>query len=98
MVVADGFTLVEPLADVEVKVPGPMATLVAPLTDQLSVLLAPTVMVAGFTANEVIAGVEPFPGDDPDGMTEPQPKRPMPASETTIDAHRPIGRTLTRAA
>jgi hypothetical protein len=46
--------LVEPLADVDVNVPGVMATLVAPATDQLSVLLVPELMLVGFAAKEVI--------------------------------------------
>jgi hypothetical protein len=51
-----GLTLVDPLADVEVKVPGVMATRVAPVVAQLSVLLAPESIVVGFAVKEVIAG------------------------------------------
>jgi hypothetical protein len=57
VVVAVGLTLVEPLAEVEVKVPGAMVMLVAPLVDQLSVLLEPEVMVAGLEVNELIEGL-----------------------------------------
>jgi hypothetical protein len=57
VVVAVGLTLVEPLAEVEVKVPGAMVMLVAPLVDQLSVLLGPEVMVAGLEVNELIEGL-----------------------------------------
>lgn len=51
-----GLTLVEPLAEVDVKVPGVMATLVAPLVTQLSVLLEPEVMLVGLAVNELMVG------------------------------------------
>ncbi|MGA3011048.1 MAG: hypothetical protein ABSD72_12385 [Terracidiphilus sp.] len=57
MVVAVGLTIVEPPADVEVNVPGVMAILVAPLVDQLSVLLEPELMLSGSAANELIVGL-----------------------------------------
>ena len=57
MVVAAGLTLVEPLAEVDVKVPGVMVTLVAPLVAQLNVLLEPAVMLARFAVNELIVGM-----------------------------------------
>src|SRR5271166_3412599 len=38
-----------------------MATLVAPLVAQLSVLLEPELMLSGWAANELIVGAEPFP-------------------------------------
>jgi hypothetical protein len=41
VVVAVGLTLVEPVANVDVNVPGVMAILVAPLVAQLSVMLEP---------------------------------------------------------
>jgi hypothetical protein len=56
-VVAVGFTLVEPLADEEVKVPGVIAMPVAPIVAQLSVLLAPDAILAGFAVNELITGL-----------------------------------------
>jgi hypothetical protein len=56
VVVAVGDTLVEPLADVEVNEPGVMLMLVAPLVDQLNVLLLPEVIVVGLAANELIVG------------------------------------------
>ena len=37
--------------------PGVMARLVAPLVDQLSVLLPPEVMLAGLAMNELMAGL-----------------------------------------
>ena len=57
MVVAVGLALVEPLAEVEVNVPGVMATFVAPDVTQLSVLLDPDVMLAGLGLKEVIVGL-----------------------------------------
>ncbi|MGA2084783.1 MAG: hypothetical protein ABSG60_04615 [Terracidiphilus sp.] len=57
MVVAVGLTLVEPLADVDVNVPGVMAMLAAPLVAQLSVLLEPEAMLVGSAVNELIVGL-----------------------------------------
>ena len=57
MVVAVGLTLVEPLADVEVNVPGVMAMLVAPVVSQLSVLLDPEVILVGLAVKELIVGL-----------------------------------------
>jgi len=56
MVPAVGLTAVEPLADVDVKVPGVTATLVAPVADHFSVLLAPEVMLAGLAVKAPITG------------------------------------------
>jgi hypothetical protein len=47
---------VEPLADVEVKLPGVMLMLVAPLVIQLKVLLAPAVIVVGLAVKEETMG------------------------------------------
>ncbi len=41
----------------DVKAPGVMAMLVAPFVDQLSVVLAPELIVAGLTAKELIVGM-----------------------------------------
>ena len=57
MVVAIGLTLVEPLADVDVNVPGAMARLVAPAVAQLSVLLEPEVILVGLAVKELITGL-----------------------------------------
>jgi hypothetical protein len=57
VVVAVGLTLVEPLADVDVNVPGVMAMLAAPLVAQLSVLLEPEAMLVGSAVNELIVGL-----------------------------------------
>lgn len=57
VVVAVGLTLVEPLAEVEVNVPGVMARLVAPAVAQLKVLLEPEVILAGLAVKELIVGL-----------------------------------------
>ncbi len=57
MVVADGLTLVDPLADVEVNTPGVIARLVAPVVAQFSVLLEPEGMVLGLAVKELITGL-----------------------------------------
>jgi hypothetical protein len=59
VVVAVGLTPVEPLAEVEVNEPGVMEMLVAPVVVQLSVLLEPAAMLAGFAMNELIVGLLP---------------------------------------
>ena len=56
MVVAVGLTLVEPLAAVEVNVPGVIPILVAPLVAQLTLLLAPEVILEGLAVKELIVG------------------------------------------
>lgn len=84
MVVAVGLTLVEPVADVEVNVPGVIATLVAPVVDQLSVALTPESMLVGFAANEVIVGIGPLPLDEVD--VPPQLASPAKASRTSASA------------
>ena len=57
MVVAVGLTLVEPLADADVNVPGVMAMLVAPVVAQLRVLLEPELMVVGLAVKELMVGL-----------------------------------------
>jgi hypothetical protein len=57
VVVAVGLTVVEPVADEEVKEPGVIAILVAPLVDQLSVLLEPELMLVGLAAKELMVGL-----------------------------------------
>ena len=91
MVVTVGLMLVEPLADVDVNVPGVMAMLAAPATDQLRVLLVPEFMLGGFAAKDVICGAEPFPA----GVVEPgeapaaQPSRPAQESRMRTSAQNP---------
>lgn len=77
--------LVEPLADEEVKVPGVMAMLVAPVAAQLSVLLAPELMVVGLAANEVMVGAEPLPAEF---EVAPQPGSPRQANRIRTSAQR----------
>ena len=57
MVVAVGLTLVEPLAAVDVNVPGVIPILVAPLVAQLNLLLAPEVILEGLAVKELIVGL-----------------------------------------
>jgi len=57
VVVAVGLTLVEPLAEVDVNVPGLMAILVAPVVAQLNVLLEPEVILVGLAVKELIVGL-----------------------------------------
>jgi len=79
VVVAVGLTLVDPLAEVDVNVPGVIAILVAPAATQLSVVLAPELMLVGLTVKEVIAGPEPFADDELDELV-PQPSSATPAN------------------
>jgi hypothetical protein len=57
VVVAVGLTLVEPLADVDVNVPGVIAMLVASIVAQLNVLLEPDVTLVGLAVKELMVGV-----------------------------------------
>jgi hypothetical protein len=89
VVVAVGLTLVEPLADSDVKAPGVMAILVAPLVSQLSVLPAPEFMFVGAAVKEVIAGAEPAPPDPEDEFDwigEVQPASPAQANSISTIA------------
>jgi hypothetical protein len=55
-VVEAGLTLLEPLADADVKVPGVIATVVAPVVTQFNVLLPPTPMPAKLAVKDLIRG------------------------------------------
>ena len=55
--VAVGSTAIEPLAAVDVNVPGVMAMLAAPLVTHASVLLEPNSMLDGVAVNDVIFGL-----------------------------------------
>ena len=77
--------LIEPLADVDVNVPGVMAILVAPAAAQLSVLLVPEIMLVGSAVKEVIVGTESFPGGE---LDEPQPASPTQANRMRASAQR----------
>ena len=57
VVVEVGLTLVEPLAELDVNVPGVIAMVVAPLVDQFNVLLEPEVMLGGVAVKELIVGL-----------------------------------------
>jgi hypothetical protein len=61
VVVTVGCTLVEPLAGVDVNVPGVMAILVAPLVTQLNMLLEPDAMMAGLAVKELMMGFPAVP-------------------------------------
>jgi hypothetical protein len=58
VVVVVGETAVEPLAAVEVNALGVMLILVAPVVDQLSVLLEPEVILVGLAVKEAMVGLE----------------------------------------
>jgi hypothetical protein len=57
VVVDVGLTPVEPLADVDVNVPGVMAILVAPVVVQLSTLLDPETIPVGLAVKELTVGL-----------------------------------------
>jgi hypothetical protein len=85
MVVAVGLTLVEPLAKVEVKLPGVMVIFVAPLAAQLSVVLVPEFMVVGFAPNDAMAGTEPW-GCFAELLMPAQPPSPKDAMRSSVSA------------
>jgi hypothetical protein len=58
MVVAVGLTAVEPLAEVDVNVPGVMAMLVAPVVLHARVLLEPDSMLPGLAVKDSIVGLD----------------------------------------
>ncbi|HXX00483.1 MAG TPA: hypothetical protein VEJ00_04660 [Candidatus Acidoferrales bacterium] len=78
-------TFVDPLADVEVNVPGVMAMVVAPLVAQVSVLLAPELIPAGLAVKEVIAGIVALFGA---ALDEPQPDKPAQINRMRASAQR----------
>jgi len=86
VVVAVGFTLIEPLAEVELNPPGAIAILVAPLVSQLSVLPAPEFMLVGLAVKEEIAGTETGPENKFDGIGEMQPANPIQADKISAIA------------
>jgi hypothetical protein len=77
---------VEPLADVEVNVPGVMAILVAPVVAQLRVLLRPEVTAVGSALKEAIVGAEVFPGDEGPGDEVEPPQSASPKQANRIKA------------
>jgi len=60
VVVEVGLTLAEPLAALDLMVPGVMVMLVAFVVTQVKVALAPEVMLAGLALKEVIVGLLDF--------------------------------------
>ena len=78
----------EPLAEVEVNVPGLIAIVVAPLVAQLRLLDVPDVIVAGAAENELIEGELLLFEDDGD---EPQP---VSAADAVTSRPRAIERCL----
>jgi hypothetical protein len=60
VVVDAGLTLVEPLADAEVKVPGVMAMLAAPVVTQWRALAEPELTALGVAVNDVMLGFAKF--------------------------------------
>jgi hypothetical protein len=87
VVVAEGLTFVEPLADVDVNVPGVMAILVAPADVQLSALLVLELMLVGFAVKEVIVGTEPVPEAELDELV-PQPTSPTQTARIRTNSQR----------
>jgi hypothetical protein len=82
VVVEVGLTPVEPLAELEAKLPGVMAIDVAPVVDQLSVLLDPEFMLVGFAVKDVIAGfVVMGPGEEDDEDDAPHAESPAQAND-----------------
>jgi hypothetical protein len=89
VVVAVGLTVVEPLADDELKLPGEIEIVVAPLVAQLRVAFAPELMLVGFAAKEVTEGTEPeFDGEFGALVVLPQPARPTQTSKRSTSAQR----------
>jgi hypothetical protein len=74
VVVAVGLTLVDPLAEVDVNIPGVIEMLVAPEVAQLSTVLAPAEMLPGLAENDEIAGAGV--GGATVLVNVPQPARP----------------------
>jgi hypothetical protein len=89
VVVAVGLTVVEPLAEVDVNVPGVIARVAAPAVSQLSVLLEPEEMPLRSVVKEVIAGAKPFPEDELDELPVPQPVSTPQQYKTNAVAQRP---------
>jgi hypothetical protein len=82
-----GLTLVEPLAELDVKLPGVMAREVAPVVAQLRVLLVPEFTLVGLALKDEIAGLDGGGGVVPDFMLA-QLARPRPAIRIRSSAQR----------
>jgi hypothetical protein len=88
VVVAVGLTVVEPVADVEVNVPGVMVMLVALVADQLSSVLVPELIVVGLAVKDVITGAGPFPEPGSEETAPTQLVRAMQAKRIRARAQR----------
>jgi hypothetical protein len=81
---------VEPFADADVKLPGVIAMLFAPVVTQLSVLPKPALMLCGLAVKEATFGAEGGMGSvvvGPGLLVEPpQPVRPVAHSKTKAPA------------
>ena len=89
VVVADGLNDVEPVAEVDAKLPGVMVTLVAPEVAQLSVVLPPAAMLAGLAEKDVIVGAEVCVTVSFD-VAFPQPTGPVQVERSTANPQMPI--------
>jgi len=97
-VVAVGLKLVEPLALVEVNVPGVMAIVVAPDVAQLSVTLPPEVIVFALAVKELMAGAVPVPFEPEGELTPAQPPSAAQPKRTRSNAARGCKRAQLRPA
>jgi hypothetical protein len=84
VVVVVGLTLVEPVADVEVKVPGEMEIVVASLVVQCRVLVAPEFTLVGFAAKDEMVGMDEAGGVLGEVVVAlPQPEKATPMDESS---------------
>jgi hypothetical protein len=89
VVVADGLKDVEPVAEVDAKLPGVMVTLVAPEVAQLSVVSVPEVMLAGLAEKDAMVGAGvcvTVPVDAP----FPQPTGPPQVERSKTNPQMPV--------
>ena len=92
VVVADGLKDIEPVAEVDAKLPGVMATLVAPEVAQLSVVLLPGLMLAGLAEKDAMFGAAvcvTAPVDAP----LPQPAGPAQVARNKANPQMPASST-----
>jgi hypothetical protein len=89
VVVAVGLTVVVPWAVVDVKLPGAMVMLVAPVVFQLSVEELPETMELGLAEKDAMEGIESL-------EDAPQPSGPAGAMRTRNSRQRPAAPRLRR--
>ena len=87
VVVADGLEDIEPVAEVEAKLPGVMVTLVAPEAAQLSVVLAPAAMLDGLAEKDAMVGSEVCVAVL---VNVPQPTGPPHVKKSRASPQRPV--------